>query len=306
MEKTIREKEHNMRKKFIKKVEKRVGLTGLKTKIKTINMLFVFLIIAGIMAIYLNYLEKMLSYGVIVAAVAMIILALFLSYRIKLQVQLAGVHLDYRNEIVKPVAEELFNSGTFSRTGSCTEQDIINTKMFSDSINFRYSSKNEVKGEYDGVRFTSADIYKQDYKAHLNMYGRIFQFSIPSPNINPIVFTTKNAPLIEYTDVPMKRMDSVSPIVNSVSQMYTFDENEARELVGDKRFADAIKNLMDLRPGMITACSFYNKKINVFYSTDGYTFEEDLNKKHTVVDELKKTKNSFMIIERLIDIFKQK
>lgn len=293
-----------MKKSFIKKVEKKVGLKGLKNKIKTINLLFVFLVLAAILAVYLNHTGYMISYGLAVAAVSLLVLAFFLSYRIKLQVQLAGVHLDYRELIVKPVAEYMFNAGTFSRNGSATEREILNTKLFSDTINFRYSSINEVKGDYNGVKFFSTDIYKQDYKAHLNMYGRLFQFDIPTENINPVVFTTKNAPLIEYTDTPMKRMDSVSPIVNSVCQMYTFDENEARELVNDKHIADAIKKLMDMRPGMITACSFYNKKINVFYSTEGYTFEEDLNKKHDVPAELKKSKESFMMIGRLIDMFK--
>ena len=83
-----------MKKSFIKKIEKKVGLKGLKNKIKTINLLFVFLVLAAILAVYLNHTGYMISYGLAVAAVSLLVLAFFLSYRIKLQVQLAGVHMD--------------------------------------------------------------------------------------------------------------------------------------------------------------------------------------------------------------------
>ena len=54
-----------MNRKFIKKLDKKIGISTVKNQIHTINVMLVFLIIAALYAVYLNHTGIMLSYGII-------------------------------------------------------------------------------------------------------------------------------------------------------------------------------------------------------------------------------------------------
>ena len=141
------------KKKFLYKIEKSVGFMKIRNQISSINMMLIFLVFAAVFSVYLNHTGWLLSYGIIVAGVSMIALALFLSYRIKLQFNLKNMKVDYRKYLVEPLAQEYFDSGSFTEKGNLTEMEIISTHLFSDGKDFTYTSCNELKGIHKGVKF---------------------------------------------------------------------------------------------------------------------------------------------------------
>ena len=104
------------KKKVVKKIEKSIGIKKLKSTVNSINCALGFFVFLAVYAIYLNHTGWMLSYGIIVASISFIVLALFLSYRIKLQLNLNNMVVDYREYLVKPYAEYAVENGSFSRT----------------------------------------------------------------------------------------------------------------------------------------------------------------------------------------------
>ena len=289
------------KRRFIKKLDKLIGMKKLKTQIRTINLLFVFLVIGGAFAIYMNHTGLWLSYGIIVAAVAMIILALFLSYRIKLQVQLSSMKLDYRKKLVEPFAEFYLEEGRFSKNGSLTEREIISTRMFSDTADYKYTSCNELRGVHKGVSFINADVYEECSRNDLKLYGRLFEFDIAIDNVNPIIFTTATAPLLEYADNYIKPVNVKNDVVNRMFRVYAFDEDEANSLLTENTIYK-LRQIVSQQFGKIIKISLHHNKVYVFFTTDGFTYEETLTHKHDIEKELDVIKEKFNVAGKLIDI----
>ena len=87
------------KRKFVKKLEKNLGMNKIRTQIRAISFMFVFLVIGAAFAIYMNHSGIWLSYGIVIAAISMLILAMFISYRLKLQARLNNMKLDYRERV---------------------------------------------------------------------------------------------------------------------------------------------------------------------------------------------------------------
>ena len=287
--------------KNIKKLEKHIGIKKQKSNIRSINAAIAFLGFLAFYAIYMNHTGWMLTYGIIVAAVSLIVLALFLSLRIKLQLKLNNTQMNYRNEIVKPVAENYFEEGSFSRAGSMTEREIVSTLMFSDGPEFQYSSCNELKGIYKGVRFSNSDMQEDCSTNNFHVRGRIFVFGIDTQNINPVVFTSATAPIIEYHHSRVHMIKTDDENINKMFRVYAFDEKEANNLLTESMI-HKLREIVSLQLGKIIKLCFMNEKIYVFYTTDGPTYEEVLTKKHDVKEEVKKVEHIFNSVGKLIDI----
>ncbi len=286
---------------FIKKLEKNIGIKKIKTQIKTINLLFVFLIMGGAFAIYLNHTGLWLSYGVIVAAVSMIVLALFLSYRIRLQVRLENMKLDYRNYIVKPYAEAYFICGSFSKNGSLTEREIVSTNMFSDIGQYKYSSCNELKGEHKGVSFSNSDVFEDCEENNIHMHGRFFEFNITNDCINPVVFVTASAPPLECQNTRVHQINTKNDVINRMFKVYAFDENEANNFLTENMIYK-LRQIASLQLGKFIRMCFHDNRVYIYFTTETHTYEEVLTKRHDVGTELDKLKEKFKIVGMLIDI----
>lgn len=289
--------------KFIKKLDKSIGISRIKTQIQTINIMLVFLVVAAAYAIYLNHTGIMLSYGIIVAAVAMIILALFLSYRIKQQVKLNGMHLDYRKMIVQPVVQTLYENGSFSRKGSLTEREILMTNMFSDTYEYKYESKNEIKGRYKDVDFESSDIRETKDNTNMSIPGRVFQFAIPTGNINPVVFISASAQTLERNDERVHLCKTGDPELDKRFRTYAFDEKEVQGMINSS-MEFKLMTIIKMGLGRIVRLCFCNDKVCVYYSTEGSTFQEDLTKKEQTPAEVKRVEEELSVIDKLIDVLK--
>ncbi|MCR5543808.1 MAG: DUF3137 domain-containing protein [Eubacterium sp.] len=289
------------KKKFIKKLEKNIGIKKIKSTINSINAALFFFVFLAFYSIYMNHTGWMLSYGVIVAAISFIALAIFLSRRIKMQVDLNNMKLDYRKYIVKPVAEDYFEKGSFSRTGSLTEREIVSTLLFSDGPEFQYSSCNELKGVYKGVTFANSDMTEDCKSNNFHVKGRIFELDIPTKNVNPVIFTTATAPIIEFHN---SRVHTITPAdinINKMFRVYAFDENEANELLTENMIYK-LRELVSLQLGKVLKISFHSGKVYVFYTTESPTYEEVLTKKHDVEKEIPKVHESFNAVGKIIDI----
>lgn len=289
------------KKKFLNKIEKSVGIKKIKNQISSINMMLVFLVFAAIFSIYLNHTGWLLSYGIILAGVSMIALALFLSYRIKLQLNLNNLSLDYRQLLVKPLAEEFFEGGSFSTNGSLTEREIVSTNMFSDGRDYTYTSCNELKGTHKNVRFANSDIFEENTANNIHVYGRVFEFDIKTNNINPVIFTTSTAPIIEYQDTRIHLIQTSNDEVNRMFRIYAFDEKEADDLLTENTVYK-LKQLVALQLGKIIKICFANDKIYVFFTADKYTYDEVLTKKNDIQQELDIIGDKFNAVGKLIDI----
>ncbi|MCR5213080.1 MAG: DUF3137 domain-containing protein [Eubacterium sp.] len=289
-------------KRFVKGLEKNIGIKAIKNQINAINMLFVFLVAGGAFAIYLNHTGIWLSYGIIIAAISMIILALFLSYRIKQQVKLDGLRLDYRNLIVKPYAEAYFIGGSFSKTGSLTEREIVSTNMFSDTGVYKYSSCNELKGEHKGILFSNSDVFEDCEINNIHLRGRFYEFTYKDSRcVNPVVFTSASAPILDCQNSRVHIINTKNEIINRMFRVYAFDEDEANDFLTDNMIYK-LRQIASLQLGKILRICFYDNKVYIYYTTEKATFEEVLTKKHNVAVELDKLKEKFMAIGMLIDI----
>ncbi len=291
----------NKKQKLIKKIDKTIGIKKLKGQIRSINATLVFLGFISVYSIYLNHSGWLLSYGLIVAAVSLITLAMFFSYRIKLQMRINNMKLDYRKYIVKPFAEVYFENGEFSSSGSLTEREIVSTFMFSDGNTFSYSSCNELKGVYKNVKFENSDIHEECYSNKIQVNGRLFSFDLPTRNINPVVFTTSTAPIIEYNKSNVHLIKTSNEELNRMFRIYAFDEKEADDILTDS-VVHKLKQIVALQLGKIIKICFVSDKVYVFFTTEKRTYEEDLTKKHKTEEELDKIKEKFNVVGKLIDI----
>ncbi len=287
--------------KFIKKLEKNIGIKKQKSIITSINATIAFLIFLAVYSIYMNHSGWLLSYGIILAAISMLVLAALLSYRIKLQVKLNSTKLDYRKFLVKPLAEAYFENGSFSRSGSLTEREIVSTLMFSDGPEYQYSSNNELKGIYKNVKFSNSDMQEDCSQNNFHVRGRIFILDIPTKNINPVVFTSASAPLIEYHHSRVHLIQTADDNINKMFRTYAFDETEANEILTENMI-HKLREIVSLQLGKILKLCFMNNKVYVFYTTDKPTYEEVFTKKHEVTKEISVTENSFNAVSKLIDI----
>ena len=288
--------------KLIRNIEKNVGIKRLKNQINSINLLTVFLVVVSAYSLYLNHSGWLLSYGIIVAAIAMIVLALFISYRVKLQVKLSELKLDYRSLIVKPCAREYIENGDFLAQGILSETEIISTCMFSDKPEFTYESKNELTGVYKGKKFKNYDLLEVNHSEDLKVYGRIFDIEIETPNVNPVVLTTSTAPIIEfYHERRVHLMKPENDVIDRMFRVYAFDEKEANSLFTENTIYK-LKQLVGLQLGKIIKIAYHNDHIQIFFTTDGFSYEETLTKKHKIEDEVAKVRNTFGAAARLIDI----
>lgn len=288
-------------KKLIKKINRNTGFDKIKTQIRTINLSFAFFVVVAGFAIYLNHNGLMISYGLTVAGVSFLVIAMLLSYRLKLQVRLSNMKLDYRNYVVKPYAEEYFENGSFSKNGSLTEREVVSTLMFSDTRDFVYTTSNELKGIYKGVRFTNSDVYEDNKTQNIHIYGRIFMFDMSTPNINPVVFTTSTAPVLEYQHDRVHLVKTKNEVANRMFRIYAFDENEADSILTDN-LVYKLREIVGQQLGKINKICFYDGKIYVYFTTTGSTYEEDLTKKHDIEKELEKIRKAFDVVGKLIDI----
>ena len=289
------------KKKLIKKIEKDIGIKKVKGTIRSINAALGFFVFLAFYSIYLNHSGWMLSYGIIVAAVSLIALALFLSYRIKLQVNLNNMKQDYRKCLVKPLAEDYFENGSFSRSGGLTEREIVSSLLFSDGSEYKYTACNELKGKYKGVEFTTSDMTEDCSGNNFHVNGRIFELNIPTKNINPIIFTTATAPLIEYHHSRVHLINPTDENIKKMFRVYAFDENEADDLLTDSMI-HKLRELVAQQLGKIIKIGFLSDKVFVFFTTDGPTYEEFFTKKHEVKEEMKKVQNEFNVVGKIIDI----
>ncbi len=287
--------------KLIKKIEKNIGIKKKKNTIRSLNMALGFMAFLAGYSIYMNHTGWLLSYGIIVAAIAMLLVAGFLSYRIKLQVELNNAKEDYRQCIVKPAAEHYVEEGAFSRSGSVTEREIVSTLLFSDGPEYKYSSSNELKGVYKGVRFSNSDMVEDCYSNNIHVCGRLFSFDMPTRNVNPVIFTTATAGVIEFHHSRVRLIKTANDQINKMFRVYAFDENEANELLTDSMI-HKLRELVALQLGKILKISFHSGKVYVFYTTDKPTYEEFFTKKSDVKEELVKTQNEFNAVGKIIDI----
>lgn len=292
-----------MNRKFIKKLDKKIGISTVKNQIHTINVMLVFLIIAALYAVYLNHTGIMLSYGIIVASVAMLALAGFLSFRIRLQVKLEGMKLDYRKVLVTPVVAEMYEKGTFSGSGSLTEREILNTNLFSDGYEYKYDSKNECKGVYKDIVFEASDVKETKANTNMSVIGRIFQFEIPTENVNPVIFASATAPAIERMTGQLKVFETGNDEIDKRYMTYAFDENEAKNMINSS-LEFKLLSIIKMGLGRVVKICFYNNKVCVYYTSDHLSFEEVLTKKHKTAEEVHNTVKTLSIIDKLIDILK--
>lgn len=287
--------------KLIRKIEKNIGIKKVKSTVNSINAALGFFIFLAFYSIYLNHSGWMLSYGIIVAAVSLIALALFLSYRIKLQVNLNNMQVDYREYLVKPVAEDYFENGSFSRTGGLTEREIVSSLMFSDGAEYKYSACNELKGKYKGVSFSTSDMTEDRTDNSFHVNGRIFEIDMPTKNINPIIFTTATAPIIEYHHSRVHLINPSDVNINRMFRVYAFDEAEADDLLTDSMI-HKLRELVAQQFGKIIKISFLSDKVFVFFTTDRATYDEYFTKKNDVKEEMKRVQNEFNVVGKIIDI----
>ena len=289
------------KRKFIKKLEKNIGIKKIKNQINAISAFFVFLVMGAAFAIYMNHSGVWLSYGIILAAVSLIILAVFASYRIKLQVKLNNMKLDYREQIVMPYAARYFEGGMFHVKGGPTEREIIATNMFSDASDYRYSSMNELKGKHKNISFMNADVFEDCDVNDAHIRGRFFEIDIDTKNINPVVLTSSSAPVLDCQNERVHPIKPQNDVVDRMFRVYAFDEREAENLLTENMIYK-LRQLVGLQLGKIFRICFANGKIYLYFTTESNTYDEVLTKKHDVENELLKVREKFMVVGKIIDI----
>lgn len=290
-----------MDKKFIKRREKSIGFKKIKTQITTINMLTVFFVFGGAYAIYLNHHGAWLGYGILVAVIALLMMVGFISYRIRLQVLLSNKKVDYRESLVKPMAELNFEESYFLKKGTLTERDIISTNLFSDDPDYKYSACNELRGSYKGVRFSCSDIYEDCAPNNIHLYGRLYEFAIGSHVDGPVVFTSSSAPDLDSQNKKLHQIVPENEVIKRMFKVYAVDEKEVKNLLTENMIYK-LRQIVSLQLGKILKIGFYSDKIYVYFTTDSYSFEDQFTKKHDVKTELNKIQNIFNVVGKLIDI----
>ncbi len=289
------------KRKFVKKLEKNLGMNKIRTQIRAISFMFVFLVIGAVFAIYMNHSGVWLSYGIVIAAISMLILAMFISYRLKLQARLNNMKLDYRERVVTPYAREYFEDGDFLKKGSLTERELISTKMFSDTADYRYTSNNELRGIHKSIKFVNADVYEDNNPLEYHVKGRFIAFNITTPNINPVVLTTSTAPILDFQDDRVHLIKPKNDVIGRMFRVYAFDEKEANELLTDN-MVYKLRQIIGLQLGKIVKIGFHNDKIYVFFTTEESTYAENFTKKNSVITELSKIREKFNVVGKIIDI----
>lgn len=289
------------KRKFVKKLEKNLGMNKIRTQIRAISLMFVFLVIGAVFAIYMNHSGVWLSYGIVIAAISMLILAMFISYRLKLQARLNNMKLDYRERVVTPYAREYFEDGDFLKKGSLTERELISTKMFSDTADYRYTSNNELRGIHKSIKFVNADVYEDNNPLEYHVKGRFIAFNITTPNINPVVLTTSTAPILDFQDDRVHLIKPKNDVIGRMFRVYAFDEKEANELLTDN-MVYKLRQIIGLQLGKIVKIGFHNDKIYVFFTTEEATYAENFTKKNSVITELRKIREKFNVVGKIIDI----
>ena len=289
------------KRKFVKKLEKNLGMNKIRTQIRAISFMFVFLVIGAVFAIYMNHSGIWLSYGIVIAAISMLILAMFISYRLKLQARLNNMKLDYRERVVTPYAREYFEDGDFLKKGSLTERELISTKMFSDTADYRYTSNNELRGIHKSIKFVNADVYEDNNPLEYHVKGRFIAFNITTPNINPVVLTTSTAPILDFQDDRVHLIKPKNDVIGRMFRVYAFDEKEANELLTDN-MVYKLRQIIGLQLGKIVKIGFHNDKIYVFFTTEESTYAENFTKKNSVITELSKIREKFNVVGKIIDI----
>ena len=289
------------KKKVVKKIEKSIGIKKLKSTVNSINCALGFFVFLAVYAIYLNHTGWMLSYGIIVASVSFIVLALFLSYRIKLQLNLNNMVVDYREFLVKPYAEYAVENGSFSRTGSITEREIVGSLMFSDGPGYKYTSSNELKGVYKGIKFSNSDVEVFYSSSDFYINGRYFELDIPIKNITPVVFTNSSAPVIEFVEPRIHVVEPSNIYISRMFRVYATDKKVVDELLTESMI-HKLRELVSLQLGKILKISFAHDKVYVFFTTDKPTYAEDFTKKNDVKEEMKKVQNEFNVVGKIIEI----
>ena len=290
-----------MDKKFLKKREKNIGIKKLKNQISAINALAVFLIIGGAATLFINHKGVWLSYGILVAIIALVIMVSFLAYRVKLQVKLSNTQVDYREYLVKPLAEVTFEDGYFMKQGTLTQREIINTYMFSSDPDFKYSACNELRGVYKGVRFSNSDILEDNAPNNIHMNGRLFEFDITTTNRKPIVFTSSTAALIENDDKSFQVVTPSNETLNRMFRVYAADESEVESFLTENMIYK-LRQIVSLQLGKILKISFMGDKTYVYYSTDSYSYADKITKRSDIKAEIRKIQETFNVIGKLIDI----
>lgn len=289
------------KRKFVKKLERNIGIKKLKSQINSISMLFVFLVMGAGYAIYMNHSGLWLSYGLVIAAISLFMLAAFMSYRIKLQVRLSNIKLDYREYIVMPYAREFFEEGDFSKRGGLTEREIIATNMFSDTKEYKYSSTNRLQGTHKNVRFSNSDVFEDCDINDAHIHGRFFEFDIDAKNINPVVLTSSAAPVLDCQNDRVHLIKVKNDVIDRMFRVYAFDEKEAENLLTENMIYK-LRQLVALQLGRIIRICFANGKTYVYFTTETSTYEEELTKNHDVAKELDKIRDKFTVVGKIIDI----
>ena len=292
-----------MSRRFLRRLEKNNEICQLKNQIKSINLTLIFMVVAAIVAVYINHTGVMLSYGIIVAAFAMIILALFLSYRIKQQVKLSSMSLDYRNAIVKPVIAEFFENGEFHRNGCMTEREILATQMFSDLTSYKYDSKNEIKGTYHGINLKCYDMREQTDsvdESAATILGRIIQLKLDTGTINPVVFISKQAPSLRQEHARVHRITVGNMEIDSKYNVFAFDSNEGNNTID--RFSGKLLKIRDAGFGDVIKTSCYGDELYFYFRVDDESFERQFTKKMDLHEEVDKVCKKLEDIKKVVDL----
>ena len=290
-----------MDKKFIKKREKSIGMKKIRNQISAINALIVFLVIGGVATIAINHKGVWLSYSIIVLAVAAVIMALFIALRAGFKRRLNNMQLDYKEQIVKPLAELTFEDGYFMHKGTLTQREIINTYMFSNDTDYKYSACNELRGIYKGVRFLNADIYEDNAPNDIHQNGRLFELDITSPNTNPIVFTSTTAAVMLHDDDGFQTVVPQNEMINRMFRVYAHDEQAVNSFLTENMIYK-IRQLVSLQLGKVLKICFMGDKTYVYFTTDNYSYPDKFTKRNDVKTELRKTQETFNVIGKMIDI----
>lgn len=282
------------------KIMKSLTVVKLKNQIHSISLMLVFCIFASIMSVVLNHNGRMLSYGFFVAGVSLLLLAFFLSLRIKMQVKLNNTEDDYGKMIVEPLVKYFFQ-GSFSRKGGLTEREILVSSLFSDSSRYMYDSKHEIKGSYKGVSFENSDMRERHSDDENVRYGRIFTFHLNTENVNPVIFKYINAPDIYREDSSIHRVGVNYSDVSSRYEVYAFDQREVEKALNDE-LAKKLMGLLSLELGNSLKISFYNGKIYVYFDTQDYTFKKSFTRKDDPAEEIHRVCQELELICSIVEV----
>lgn len=287
--------------KFIKRREKSIGIKKLKNQVSALNALCLFLIIGGVSTLLINHKGVWLSYGILVMVIALVLMGFALAYRVSVKKRLSNIQVDYRENIVKPLADETFEDGYFMSKSTMTQREIINTYMFSSDPDYKYSASNELRGTYKGVRFLNADILEDNAPNNIQQTGRLFEFDITSHNTKPVVFTSTTAAVMTSDDEEFHVVVPENEVVSRMFRVYACDEQEMNSLLTDNMIYK-LRQIVGLQLGKLLKISFMGDKTYVYFTTESGTYADKFTKRNDVKNELTKVQDTFNVIGKLIDI----